>query len=157
MKKIKTKVLGVIRYWIEKHFYDFSDGGELLKSVTNFIAFLRTQKSEKWADTSLTQIESLLRMRFDELNKERAWTTLLKQKLSEVGTTHKKAFSVFDLPIEELASHWAMLDFADFKKVMPTELLKKNWESERAKELAPNLLLITHRGETVLAATRKRL
>jgi hypothetical protein len=162
-RKVKMKVLGVLRYWVESHFYDLAEDSELRDLMLDFISSLGALDKEEWLNVWVQQFESILKLKFDELNKEIARTKALAAAIDETPSTGPvfKKFaksSLFDFPVDEvlylvhhrqIARQMALIDYENFKKVKPPELLKKNWESARAKELAPNILLITERSKKV--------
>jgi len=142
-------------YWISSHFYDMEKNESLVNDLVAFINCLNMQKKEEWLSAMVTQIQPILTAKYDELNKENLRVKNFNQCINEAsinGLIYKKFAknSVFEFAIEEIAGQFAILDYENFKKVKPPELLKKNWESEKALELAPNIIKITERSQSIL-------
>lgn len=48
-----TRVMNVIRQWLEHHWYDFERDKELLSRAVKFISSVRGKNMQKWARTML--------------------------------------------------------------------------------------------------------
>lgn len=43
-----TRVLNVLRHWVEFHYYDFERHPELLKKLRNFVESVKNKSMQKW-------------------------------------------------------------------------------------------------------------
>eukprot|EP01101_Sappina_pedata_P011364 TRINITY_DN7641_c0_g1_i1.p1 TRINITY_DN7641_c0_g1~~TRINITY_DN7641_c0_g1_i1.p1 ORF type:complete len:783 (-),score=239.63 TRINITY_DN7641_c0_g1_i1:105-2453(-) len=125
------RLVSVLKTWLDLHFADFDE--DMIWALRVFI------RGKLRYDASPVVSKDLQRALEKKINNKtvRRYQSTIKPtpKIFNVPAHHIWS----DLPEEEFARQLTLTDFAAFKAIKTSELFNKNWISENANQLAPNV------------------
>ncbi|KAL6049799.1 putative Ras guanine nucleotide exchange factor [Balamuthia mandrillaris] len=130
---IQLRVCIVLKYWVEKQFFDFDD--ELLNTIFEFIDNQLKVDNQQLAK----MLSSELKTRMNErTNREKAMfaqprqlQALSVENLSTLFLTAKAS---------DIAEQLTLVEFGTFAKIEPSELLNEAWSKDKLLHRCPNVL-----------------
>lgn len=149
--KIRMKVFAVVTYWITTHLHSLQMYNDVESDMRYFVECVSKQETDI---LGLKQVKNFLKAKHKELETEHKRVLEFNEQIDKAnvyGPTYAKFRNLpfFSFSVEEIARQMVIIDCENFKQVKPSELLNKNWESENASELAPNIKKITERNKRV--------
>jgi len=141
IKPIRLRVFNVLKNWLLKGFYDFSDNVHVQKAFINFIA---TQM-----EVDMNQAANQLITIFDRQMSE-------AQKIGEIVFSHPppkpivpKVFpsepSALDFHPEELARQLTLIESELYRAIKPWEFLNQAWAKKDKFKRAPRIMALIDR------------
>ncbi|KAJ3430981.1 guanine nucleotide exchange factor [Anaeramoeba flamelloides] len=142
---IQTRTISVLKIWLERHFSDFNHA--LIEEIIIWIA-KQSQNNQKNIFL-LTQITNAI-------EKQKKQEKNILQNVINVQSMDtpepkipknifSKQLTLFDIDPEEIARQMSILDFKDFSKIKPVELLNCAWSKAKLKSRSKNVLKIIDR------------
>lgn len=157
-KMVMWNVLNAISYWIDNHFYDFSnpliselvlffhtcvDTREEVIIGNTILQYMLTKKLISrpiTRDSRKIQSTNNITTPFDQktvIQQHFSMKTLKKKVIASVKDFDILLYSDFDI-----AKQMTLIEFNIYKKIQPKECFKKSWNK---KEIAPNIVQLTKR------------
>jgi len=133
---VQFRVLNVLKHWVDKYFYDFSDDTDLLQKLTSFLDEISGKSMKRWVEgirRRLDNVEAAKEIVFDFDRSPPQLETHIKnpqEDWPELLTYH---------PIE-IARQLTLIEFQYYKAVKPSELVDLAWISQDKDKRSPNLL-----------------
>jgi son of sevenless-like protein len=155
LNQVRLRVTQVIKYWIEKHFYDFEGDERLIQKVQNLCNTMEKTQGSAYAQ----QIQRMLKKTNEFIEKRKMvvmnghFAKALSYSEEEIdenvnlpktlyprrGRDNLGAVPLLDWPAEELARQITFAEYVMFKSIYPKECLNQSWNKDQREERAPHI------------------
>lgn len=133
------RTCGIIKHWVENHWYDFEDNSELCDRL---LYWLKNSLQNSEYSRFGTSIEKTILSKGSQGN-------LIRVVDSVPIPITPRTNNILDFSPIECARQLCLLEFEDFAQIHPTECVHQNWQKKDKKILSPNICKIIHRSNTI--------
>jgi len=146
----RLRVCNTLKFWVEHHFYDFAFDQSLIEVLVSF--------SEQHLDQRLhDRITTIIKRKLDPTMKRYTHVqqtlsmnlqhmTCASDPLEQEPSTSK---SLCDFDPMEIAGQLTLMEYKFLRCIHPKEYLNKAWSSPAKAEMAPNILNMIHRSNSI--------
>eukprot|EP01090_Pellita_catalonica_P019851 TRINITY_DN6873_c0_g1_i1.p1 TRINITY_DN6873_c0_g1~~TRINITY_DN6873_c0_g1_i1.p1 ORF type:complete len:459 (-),score=74.47 TRINITY_DN6873_c0_g1_i1:887-2263(-) len=133
-KVVQLRVTNALKKWLEDYYSDFTQG--MLRQLQDFIESSDTPKIHAVSVEKSLKKGSRPRVRY-------APKTTPPEPVVPKSIFSSK-LSLFDIDDMEIARQITLIEFENFEKIRPQELLNTAWSKAKLKHTAPNVLNMIH-------------
>eukprot|EP01090_Pellita_catalonica_P000606 TRINITY_DN10419_c0_g1_i1.p1 TRINITY_DN10419_c0_g1~~TRINITY_DN10419_c0_g1_i1.p1 ORF type:complete len:581 (-),score=81.77 TRINITY_DN10419_c0_g1_i1:1794-3425(-) len=138
IKRIRMRVLIVLKYWVEKVFFDLDD--DLIKLIFEFVNNNVGNKDfSELAKRMKDELSKRIKDRIDTRNR------IFKPPAKLTRSTKPIAELFLSANEMELAKQLTLIDFKSYSNINPTEFLSKSWNTPKLQHRAPNIIAMLSR------------
>lgn len=143
---IRLRVCQVIRYWIEKHFYDFENDKERISRLEKFIDVIEKSRM----DSTAKQLRKILDKMQNEDNSDEKNLFFTQPPPKPLTVKSKKgktgsSVEILDWPSMEIARQMTIVEYELFRKIQPKECLNQAWNQANRAQKAPGISAMINR------------
>lgn len=143
---IRLRVCQVIRYWIEKHFYDFENDKERISKLEAFIDVIEKSRMESTAK----QLRKILEKMKNEENSDEKNLFFSQPPPKPLPLKSKKGktssvVEILDWPSLEIARQMTIVEYELFRRIQPKECLNQAWNQANRAQKAPGISAMINR------------
>jgi len=131
-KPIQFRTCNTFKLWVEKHWYDFENNPGLVKRLRQWIAEDVEKSDYKALAKNLEKVIS---------KKEQGGKKGVMHVRQDMPTpiVPKPGARFIDFSPLEVARQISLIEFADYKKIHPTECMHQSWTKKNKAEAAPSI------------------
>eukprot|EP01103_Thecamoeba_quadrilineata_P020672 TRINITY_DN900_c0_g2_i1.p1 TRINITY_DN900_c0_g2~~TRINITY_DN900_c0_g2_i1.p1 ORF type:complete len:834 (-),score=132.85 TRINITY_DN900_c0_g2_i1:94-2595(-) len=152
-KPIRLRVCNTLKYWTEKHTYDFAQDSELVKKLVDFLNnILAPNGFEKFASRIVQILEKKIPVYEQESQVKlpvMGMDPVSGSRLSLRGLGPRSGRQLLDYDPADVARQLTLLEFAYFRSIQPKECLNQAWNKSDRDVNAPNIINMIRRTNAV--------
>ncbi|KAJ8706252.1 hypothetical protein PYW08_010878 [Mythimna loreyi] len=145
-----SRVINVLRHWVDQHFYDFEREPALLEKLRDFLESVDGKPMKKWVQSVLKTLQrKSLPSDCDSVSNlsvtsvvSHVFDRLPPTPLKHVAEPERNDWHPLALHPLELARQLTLLEFHLYRQVKPSELVGAVWTKKDKEKTSPNLLRI---------------
>jgi hypothetical protein len=156
LNQVRMRITQVLKYWLEKHHYDFTADDRLVEKVQNICITMEKTQGTAYAQ----QIQRMLKKKNEIIANRKILamsSSFSKQVLEDYaeemdetlnfpktiypkkGRDNLSAVPLIDWPEEEIARQITYAEYIMFKSIVPKECLNQSWNKNQREERAPHI------------------
>lgn len=140
LTRLSTRVINVLRHWVDQHFYDFEREPALLERLRGFLESVDGKPMRKWVQSVLKTLARRAEQSEDSV--AHVFNRAPPPVLRAAPAPPRAAWHPLALHPVELARQLTLLEFQLYRQVRPSELVGAVWTKKDKEKSSPNLLRI---------------